>query len=139
MTDRMTLEFDTPENMSPAEAVEQIAVEMMMDNESGSISDGDDGRIEWRLEQSGTGIEVDRRQRLAAALLIMGFDLPQEAMAACQSMLEASRLCPGMTTGDMAPMNGQARRTSLEMARGLIDEMLDEMGPAQNDAVAEPS
>lgn len=138
MTDRMKLEFDTPQHLDAAEAVEQIAVEMMNGDESGTIADGHDGdRIEWRFEEGGAGIEIDRRQRLAAAALIMGFDLPQEMMAASRSMLEAASLLPGMTTGDLAPMGGQGRRHALQMAKGLIDEMLSEAegAPTPDDTV----
>lgn len=85
------------------------------------------GRISWRLRQPGDGVEIDRRQRLAAAALLMGFDLPQEMMAASVTMLEAADVCPGMTTGDLAPMGPQGRRQALKMARSLIDEMLDEI------------
>ena len=68
-------------------------------------------------------IELDRRQRLVAALAMIAFDLPQPAEKASRAMLQAARLCPGATTQDL-PMGN--RRAALEKAKVLLDEMLAE-------------
>ncbi len=67
---------------------------------------------------------LDRRARLAAAHLLMAFDLPAEANAACKQMIEAAKVCPGLTTGDIPDMGSHSRAAFLERARALIDEML---------------
>jgi hypothetical protein len=136
MKNRITVEFDAPKTMTPAEALERIALETVLDEHGGTFRhDGED--IKWSMEQTGKGVDIDRRQRLAAAALMMGFDLPQELSAASRSIMAATKLCPGMTTGEMAPMGAQSRRHALEMARGLIDEMLSEpdKGDAPDDGV----
>ncbi|WP_298167650.1 hypothetical protein [Novosphingobium sp.] len=69
---------------------------------------------------------LDRRARLAAAHLLLAFDLPAEAMAASWQMIEAAEACPGCTMGDFPAMGNNQRRTCLERARTLIDEMLAE-------------
>lgn len=128
MTDRMKIEFDAPQHIEPSEAVELIAAELVLGEESGYVHDGDSGdRIEWRFDMGGAGIEIDRRQSLAAATLLMGFDLPQEAMAATRAMLKAAEILPGMTMGEIPPMGPDGRRQALEHAKRLIDEMLTEM------------
>ncbi len=70
---------------------------------------------------------IDRRQRIAASMLLMGFDLPAEAEAASKQMIEAAEVCPGITMGDMAPMGKAGRFNALAAARALIDEMLEEI------------
>lgn len=134
MTDRITIEFDKPTTIGIEEAVQAIADAIACDEDGGWIGDGD-GRIEWTIDTGGPGVEIDRRQRVAAALLMMGFDLPQEMTAAARSMLAAARLCPGLSTGELVPMNSQSRRAALQRARAIIDEMLAETA----DGDAQPS
>jgi len=136
MTGRTIIEIDTPENITLGDALQQIAQEVDEGNEDGHLRD-DDRRLSWEIVDASDGVEIDRRQRLAAAALMMGFDLPQEAMAASRSMLAAARLCPGMTTGDMVPMGSQTRRHALQMAKGLIEEMQAEIdgAPAPEEGV----
>ena len=121
----MSLVFEVPEGASPFDVLQAIAEDEDQDSSGYARVAGQD--LSWRLRQPGDGVEIDRRQRLAAAALLMGFDLPQEMMAASVTMLEAADVCPGMTTGDLAPMGPQGRRQALKMARSLIDEMLDEI------------
>lgn len=117
--------MEMPEGIDPWTAIEAI-LERRDDEESGYV-DIPGATVGWSLETRGGGVEIDRRQRLAAAALLMAFDLPQEMSVAARSMIEATDACPGMTTGEMPPMNSDGRRTALQMARHLIDEMLDEM------------
>lgn len=71
-------------------------------------------------------IEIDRRQQVVAALMVMGFDLPQPLEEAAKAMQLAADLCPGLT-GDEIPMRGaRNRRLVLLRARTLIDEMLED-------------
>jgi hypothetical protein len=80
-------------------------------------------------------IEIDRRQKVVAALMIMGFDLPQELRAAGLHMKAAADVCPGLKA-DEIPMQGvRNRRLALKRARDLIDEMLAE---AEAAAIATP-
>lgn len=81
-----------------------------------------DARLQ-RSEQLG----IDRRQRLAATILLLGFDLPQEARATCEQMLEAASITPGVTMDELFNLGDQTRRNALEAARDLIDEMLREI------------
>lgn len=126
---RMRIVFDAPQEIELDEMIELIAQAVASERESGEIEDGS-GTLRWDMQTVGGGIDIDHRQRLAAAALLMGFDLPQEMMAASRSMLEAADACPGMTTADMAPMGAQGRRQALEMARRLIDDMLLEINAA---------
>ncbi len=104
----------------------EIAVQAERGRESGSVETGTSQPLDWRIRHAGEPVPIDRRQRLAAAALLMGFDLPQEMGAASHSMLEAAAACPGLNTGDIPTMGRGGRRHALEHARRLIDEMLGE-------------
>ena len=67
---------------------------------------------------------LDRRARLAATHLLMAFDLPAPAGAAAAQMIEAAKVCPGVTMDEVPLMGGGQRRACLERARDLIGEML---------------
>lgn len=67
---------------------------------------------------------LDRRQRVAAAILLHAVDLPQEMSAYAQLSLTAAKVCPGLNVSEA--FTGQPRRVMLERARELIDEMLAE-------------
>lgn len=129
------LRMDMPEGVDPWTAIEVI-LERRDDEESGYI-DIPGATVGWSLETQGGGVQIDRRQRLAAAALLMAFDLPQEMSVAARSMIEATDACPGMTTGEMPPMNSDGRRAALEMAKGLVEDMLAEIEatPALDDEV----
>lgn len=74
-----------------------------------------------------TTIEIDRRQRVVAALMLAAVDLPQPATEWAELMIEASKVCPGLTV-DEIPMQGQRnRRLCLKRAETLIAEMLEEI------------
>jgi hypothetical protein len=66
----------------------------------------------------------DRRQRVAAALLITAIDLPAPLDKVAGLALTAGRICPDMSVQES--MMGSGRRRQLEAARRLIDDMLDE-------------
>ncbi len=96
------------------------------DGDSGYVQvDGID--ISWDMIKQGEAVVIDRRQRLAAAALLLAFDLPQNLRAAGKSMLEAAHICPGMTTGDLEAMGSQGKASHLRAARDLIEEMLREI------------
>lgn len=71
-------------------------------------------------------IEIDRRQRLVAALMVMGFDLPQDLKASAEAMQVAADLCPGLTVDEIPMRGARNRRLVLLRARTLIDEMLED-------------
>jgi hypothetical protein len=71
-------------------------------------------------------IELDRRQKVVAALMLMGFDLPQELRAAGQHMKAAAVVCPGLKADEIPMQGARNRRLALKRARDLIDEMLAE-------------
>jgi hypothetical protein len=66
---------------------------------------------------------LDRRQRLAAAALLMAFDLPAEMSGAGEQMREAAEVCPGLTV-DEVPIGD--RCAALLRAKQLIDELVAE-------------
>lgn len=68
---------------------------------------------------------LDRRQRVAAAILMSAVDLPQPLPEFSQLCLKAARLAPGLSVQDA--MVGQGRRACLEQARDLINAMLEEI------------
>jgi hypothetical protein len=80
-------------------------------------------------------IEIDRRQRVVASLMIMGFDLPQPMREAGQQMLAATKVCPGLKADEIPMQGARNRRLALKRARDLIDEMLAE---AEAAAIATP-
>lgn len=72
-------------------------------------------------------IAVDRRQRLVAAMMIMGFDLPAPLAGVGYSMKEAASVCPKLTLGEIPELGSHSRKACLAEARRLIDEMLAEV------------
>ncbi len=77
-----------------------------------------------------TEIEIDRRQRVVAALMLVAIDLPQPMGEFAILMLEASKVCPGIKADELPNMDSRGRRRCLARARDLIDEMLAEMPAA---------
>ena len=67
---------------------------------------------------------IDRRQRLAAAMLLGAFPLPAPMPDATKAIMAAAKVCPGVTTGDV---HFGDRRGALQSARALIDELLSEL------------
>ena len=82
-------------------------------------------------------LTLDRRQQLAAAQLLMAFDLPAPMAAASRQMIEAARVCPGLTMGELPNLGPGSRRACLAAARDLIDELIDEIDndPDRSDPV----
>lgn len=70
---------------------------------------------------------IDRRQRLAACMLLSAMDLPAPAGDAARQLIEAADVCPGVTIGDLPPLGPGSRRLFLQRASDLIDEMLAEL------------
>lgn len=66
---------------------------------------------------------LDRRQRLAAAALLMAFDLPAPFAAAGEQMAEAAEVCPGLTL-DEVPLGDRA--AALLRAKQIIDQLVAE-------------
>jgi len=132
-TIRRTVTYELPVGSDVDQAAVLRAIADDHDDDSGTV-EVDGFRVRWDSHDLADGVELDRRQRLAAALLIMGFDLPQEMAKAARTMMEAARVCPGLHTGDIGTMGGQTRRSALSRAQGIIGEMLAEMDgvdPAQ--------
>lgn len=69
---------------------------------------------------------IDRRQRKAACLLLMAFNLPAEARAAARQMQQAARVCPGIKMDEIGSMGSSSRLENLHRARILIEELLAE-------------
>ena len=107
----------------------KIADDFDMGQDSGETEAGP-----WELREENSGVEIDRRALVAAANLMVAFDLPQPASEAAQQMLMAARLCPGLTTNEIGNMQGSMnahnKRSVLEKAQALIAEMLLEAGNA---------
>jgi len=73
-------------------------------------------------------IELDRRQRLAAAVLLAAVDLPQQAAGLAALWIDAGRICPGVGIDEISP--GDGRLALLVKARDLVQQMIDEETPA---------
>lgn len=69
---------------------------------------------------------LDRRQRVAAAILMSAVDLPQPAADLAKLMIQAAALAPGVNVQQVC--FGLGRRACLERARDLITAMLEEIG-----------
>ena len=72
-------------------------------------------------------IEIDRRQRVVAALMVAAVDLPQPMGEWGQQMIKATELCPGLKADEIPNMDSRARRKCLALARAHIDAMLEEI------------
>jgi hypothetical protein len=71
-----------------------------------------------------SGIAMDRRQRLAAAILLSAVDLPQPADKVARLWLDAARVCPGITTGEVEL--GAGRLAQLQQVRRLVEAMISD-------------
>jgi hypothetical protein len=93
-------------------------------------SDEIDGEVpggEFELiEYPSTDLVKDFRQRQAAAVLLLGYDLPVELGDHAKQMIFSSLVAPGLSTGHIPNANENGRETALKFARDLIDEMLAE-------------
>lgn len=72
-------------------------------------------------------IEIDRRQRVVAALALCATDLPQPMGEFGQLMLEATSVCPGIKADEIPMQGARNRRLCLKRARDLLDEMIEEI------------
>ena len=127
MTTNYALMFKTNDDQDPAIVLRDIIEAIDEGEEFGETEAGS-----WDLREEGSGVEIDRRALVAAANLMVAFDLPQPANEAAQQMLAAARLCPGLTTNEIGNMQGSMnqhnKRSVLEKAQALIAEMLLEAG-----------
>lgn len=127
MQNKYTLTFNTDADEDPATVLSVIIEAIEEGEEYGETKAGP-----WELCEEGSGVEIDRRAKVAAANLMVAFDLPQSASEAAQQMIKAARLCPGITTNEIGNMQGSMnlhnKRSVLEKAQALIAEMLLEAG-----------
>lgn len=86
--------------------------------------------VKPKIPASDAALGIDRRQRLAATMLLMGFDLPAPAHHAARQMQTAARITPGCTMDEFPGMFGSARKAMLQAAAGLIADMLAELAAA---------
>lgn len=70
------------------------------------------------------GIAMDRRQCLAAAILLSAVDLPQPADKVAQLWLAAAQVCPRITTGEVEL--GAGRVAQLLQVQRLVVALLDD-------------
>lgn len=122
--ERLILTIDLPSGTAVPTALRAIAADIDDErDESGYARIENGGDVQWRLSRPGDGVQIDPRQRDAAASLLTAFDLPQDATVWGKSMLEACLVNPGMKLTSMPNKVGGLRE-----ARRLIDEMLEEAG-----------
>jgi hypothetical protein len=122
--ERVILTIDLPNGSALPTALRAIASDIDDERDESGYARIEKGRdVHWRISRPGDGVEIDPRQRDAAASLLTAFDMPQEATAWGKSMLEACLVNPGMKLTSMPNRIGGLRE-----ARRLIDEMLEEAG-----------
>lgn len=120
-----TIRLESKNDFDLGEVIRELDIEFDDGREAGLLS-LPSGQVEWRIEEGEVSlVKIDRRQKKAAALLLMGFDLPQPMLEAANSMMIAARICPGLTTHEV--MDSNTRKEKLLFARKLIDEMLGEI------------
>lgn len=130
MKHRLEIEYDADTNLSVSEIVAEVARELFYETEGTCTVlplHEQSFEVKWSIEEVTPGVEVDRRQLEVAALMLMGFNLPQEMGAAAASMIEAARICPGLTTAEFPAMNNASRKACLMMAASLVNQMLAEL------------
>lgn len=120
---KITLTMECSEDFQVEHALNLIAEEIAMEEESGDVRLGETN-VSWKIDEDGETVEVDPRQLHVAALMIMGFDLPQEMMASARSMIAASKIMPKANFQDIMPGN---RKDTLLKAKSILDEMIGEL------------
>lgn len=75
-------------------------------------------------QQTDATLGIDRRQRLAASMLLMAFDLPAPMHPVSAQITAAAKITPGCTLDEFPAL--QSRRTMLEAAHRLTGELLAE-------------
>lgn len=122
--ERIILNLDLPTGVSLPVALNAIAFDIEDNDEDSGYARTEGGDVSWRTRRPGEGVELDPRQRAAAAALLLAFDLPVDMTTAAKTMLEAADMHPGLKVETMGRGN---RRAMLEKARGMIDEMLADL------------
>lgn len=122
---KTSITFESNTEFDLGEAIQALDCEFDHEQEMGSLS-LTSGFVEWHIEDADAPlVNVDFRQKKAAALLLMGFDLPQPMLEAANTMMHAARICPGLTTSDL--MAAGTRKDRLVLARDIINELLGEI------------
>jgi len=121
---KIEITFDGADKDVMPVVLEEMADQMLRGMRSGRL-DLMDG-IDWSMRDVPQPVDIDMRQRRAAALLLMAVgDVPMlTAMAG--SVHQATSVCPGLTAADLPPPTAEGRLQALREARDLIDAMLGE-------------
>ena len=93
---------------------EDVALEDMIEDRCGGVL----------ISEDTVGSLLDPRQGEAITKLLMAFDLPADMMASSQVMILASFFQPDAKIEAMGAGN---RKTNLERAKVLIDQMLEDL------------
>lgn len=127
---KFILEMESDGDFDPEEAIREISEQNYGDlDDEGTIELGD-GIVKWRHSEVVEGVDIDRRQRQVAAMMISAFDLPQEMTKAAASWLVSAKLMPGSTMSDIMPAP-TGRLSSMMAARDLLSTMIDEINKEQ--------
>ena len=116
---RTILQFAVPNEKDVPDMLRRIA---------DAIEDGDEHDIDGLKIAIGNGVSIDPRLTMAAANLMMAFDLPQPAEEAMTQMLYACMIHPDLTTADIGlqekeSMNSMSRASMIAKAKSLIAEV----------------
>lgn len=84
------------------------------------------GGVSWSSREIPAPVDIDLRQRRAAALLLMAVGHLPTLVGLAGSVGEAGLVCPGLVATDLPDPSAQGRLDALREARSLIDEMLGE-------------
>jgi hypothetical protein len=102
--------------------VEEIADQILRGMRSGHVSLM--GGIDWSMKDVPRPVDIDMRQRRAAALLLMAVGDVPTLTAMAGSVHEATSACPGLMASDLPLPTAEGRFQALREARALIDDML---------------
>ncbi len=111
------------ERMMPG-VIEDVADQMQHGASSGRIAIM--GGIEWSMKDMPPPVDIDMRQRRAAALLLMAVGEAPIVSEMMGSVEEATLACPGLMATDLPRPTAEGRLEALREARRLIDDMLGE-------------
>lgn len=84
------------------------------------------GGASWTMRTRPAPVEIDRRQRRAAALLLMAVGSRPTLEELAGSSMEACAVCPGLTAADLPALSIRGRLDALREARSLLDGMIEE-------------
>ena len=131
--DHYVLAFEAPIGEHPQDIVTAISEEVEGGEDSGFISHEGEG-YSWMLTQQCEGVQLDPRQRRAAAMLLTAFDGPgQDMLAVSKTLLEATRICPGLTCGSNGDVPGPSQLNRLAMLRTVYADLGTILEEAERD------